>query len=200
MGKHIRTGTQVAIKILPLDGDIRSTLDAEISTMRDCNSDNVVQFHTSYVINKNMWIVMEYCMGGALSDIIEATGLCLSEDQISQVCHGVLNGLNYIHSKNRIHRDIKSGNILLNSLGSVKLAGMSMGLILDFGVSGQLADALSKRNTVTGTPYWMAPEVIQEEGYGVLADIWSLGITCIELAEGLPPYHDLHPMKVNLTK
>jgi thousand and one amino acid protein kinase len=77
-------------------------------------------------MNENMWIVMEYCAGGALSDIIEATGLCLSEDQISQVCNGVLNGLKFIHSKNRIHRDIKSGNILLNSLGDVKLAGTRM--------------------------------------------------------------------------
>lgn len=106
-----------------MDGDIRNALDAEISTMKELNSTNVVQFHASYVLNENMWIVMEYCMGGALSDIIEATGLCLSEDQISQVCHGVLTGLKYIHSRNMIHRDIKSGNILLNSQGDVKLAG-----------------------------------------------------------------------------
>lgn len=123
MGTHLRTGTKVAIKILPLDGDIRNSMDAEINTMKDCNSKYVVQFFASYVFGETMWIVMEYCVAGALSDIIESTGLCFSEDQISQVCRGVLNGLKYIHSKNRIHRDIKSGNILLNGKGDVKLAG-----------------------------------------------------------------------------
>ena len=123
MGTHVRTGKQVAIKILPIDKDMENAMNAEINTMKDCNSEYVVQYYASYTQDENMWIVMEYCMAGAVSDIIEVTGLCLSEDQISQICKGVLHGLQYIHSKNRIHRDIKSGNILLNDQGDVKIAG-----------------------------------------------------------------------------
>jgi len=113
----------------------------------------------------------------------------LTEDQISVIIASSLKGLAYLHAQNKIHRDIKAGNILLNDEGEVKLA--------DFGVSAQLNNAISKRQTVIGTPYWMAPEVINEneKGYDAKCDIWSIGITAIEMAELKPPYHAIHPMR-----
>jgi serine/threonine protein kinase len=130
---------------------------------------------------------MEYCAAGSVSDIMHVRKKTLTEEQIAIVIKSTLQGLAYMHSHMKIHRDIKAGNILLNSRGEAKLA--------DFGVSGQLSNSTAKRNTVIGTPYWMAPEVIQESGYGVSADIWSLGITCIEMAQGYPPYNNIHPMR-----
>ncbi|KAK2559950.1 Serine/threonine-protein kinase 3 [Acropora cervicornis] len=164
---HKESGQVVAIKQVPVDTDLQEIIK-EISMMQQCDSPYVVKYYGSYFKNTDLW---------------------LAEEEISCILKYTLKGLEYLHLRRKIHRDIKAGNILLNAEGHAKLA--------DFGVAGQLTDTMAKRNTVIGTPFWMAPEVIQEIGYDCLADIWSLGITAIEMAEGKPPYADIHPMRVS---
>nr|CDJ93460.1 Serine threonine protein kinase-related domain containing protein [Haemonchus contortus] len=159
----------------------------EISIMQQCDSKYVVKYYGSYFKNSDLWIVMEYCGAGSVSDIMRLRRKTLTEREMSAVLRDTIEGLRYLHDLKKIHRDIKAGNILLNTEGQAKLA--------DFGVAGQLTDTMAKRNTVIGTPFWMAPEVIEEIGYDTKADIWSLGITAIEMAEGRPPYADIHPMR-----
>ncbi|XP_077434090.1 serine/threonine-protein kinase 4-like [Vanacampus margaritifer] len=184
---HYReTGEIVAIKQVPVESDLQEIIK-EISIMQQCNSPHVVRYYGSYFKNSDLWIVMEYCGAGSVSDIIRIRSKTLSEEEIASILRSTLKGLEYLHFMRKIHRDIKAGNILLNTEGQAKLA--------DFGVAGQLTDTMAKRNTVIGTPFWMAPEVIQEIGYNCVADIWSLGITAIEMAEGKPPYADIHPMR-----
>uniref|UniRef100_A0A665U9J5 non-specific serine/threonine protein kinase n=1 Tax=Echeneis naucrates TaxID=173247 RepID=A0A665U9J5_ECHNA len=180
------TGEIVAIKQVPVESDLQEIIK-EISIMQQCNSPHVVRYYGSYFKNTDLWIVMEYCGAGSVSDIIRIRNKTLTEEEIASILQATLKGLEYLHFMRKIHRDIKAGNILLNSEGQAKLA--------DFGVAGQLTDTMAKRNTVIGTPFWMAPEVIQEIGYNCVADIWSLGITAIEMAEGKPPYADIHPMR-----
>ncbi|CAB3239467.1 unnamed protein product [Arctia plantaginis] len=183
---HKESGQVLAIKQVPVDTDLQEIIK-EISIMQQCDSPYVVKYYGSYFKNTDLWIVMEYCGAGSVSDIIRLRKKTLSEDEIATILCDTLKGLEYLHRRRKIHRDIKAGNILLNSEGHAKLA--------DFGVAGQLTDTMAKRNTVIGTPFWMAPEVIQEIGYDCVADIWSLGITALEMAEGKPPYGDIHPMR-----
>ncbi|XP_054266181.1 serine/threonine-protein kinase 3-like isoform X2 [Macrosteles quadrilineatus] len=183
---HKESGQVLAIKQVPVDTDLQEIIK-EISIMQQCDSPYVVKYYGSYFKNTDLWIVMEYCGAGSVSDIMRLRKKTLSEEEIATILCDTLKGLEYLHLRRKIHRDIKAGNILLNTEGHAKLA--------DFGVAGQLTDTMAKRNTVIGTPFWMAPEVIQEIGYDCVADMWSLGITALEMAEGKPPYGDIHPMR-----
>ncbi|XP_022106885.1 serine/threonine-protein kinase 3-like isoform X2 [Acanthaster planci] len=183
---HKESGQVLAIKQVPVDTDLQEIIK-EISIMQQCDSPYVVKYYGSYFKNTDLWIVMEYCGAGSVSDIMRRRSKTLTEDEVATILQSTLKGLEYLHFMRKIHRDIKAGNILLNNEGFAKLA--------DFGVAGQLTDTMAKRNTVIGTPFWMAPEVIQEIGYDCKADIWSLGITALEMCEGKPPYADIHPMR-----
>ncbi|XP_066466338.1 mitogen-activated protein kinase kinase kinase kinase 2 isoform X1 [Tiliqua scincoides] len=188
--RDTETGELAAIKIVKLDpGDDIGSIQQEITTLRDCLHPNVVTYFGSYLRSDRLWICMEYCGGGSLQEIYHTTGP-LSEKQIAYVCRETLQGLHHLHTKGKMHRDIKGANILLTANGDVKLA--------DFGVSAELTASVAKRKSFIGTPYWMAPEVAAVEkkgGYNQLCDIWALGITAIELAELQPPLFDLHPMR-----
>ncbi len=184
---HKETGVTVAVKIMPVDSTGIDTLHKEITVLKECISPYIVEYHGSYLKEGQLWLVMEYCDGGSVCDIIKATRTPLNEDQICAICKQVLRGLNYMHTNRKIHRDIKAGNILLNSQGQAKLA--------DFGVCAELASTISKQTTRAGSPFWMSPEVIKRSEYNKKTDIWSLGITAIEMAEGEPPYFHIHPIR-----
>jgi len=182
-----RDGKLVAIKVLEVENEDTAELQREINILRECDCEWIVRYKGSYKKDGNVWIVMEFCGAGSLCDLMAICERTLTEEQIAIVMKQALYGLEYLHSKRKIHRDIKSGNILINHDGDCKLA--------DFGVSAELATTMSKRKTVIGTPYWMAPEVLQSSEYNGKADIWSLGITAIELAVGEPPHSNVHPMR-----
>lgn len=188
--KDVQSGRVAAVKIIKLEpGDNFSIIQQEILMMKNCQHPNIVAFYGSYLRRDKLWICMEFCGGGSLQDIYHVTGP-LSEPQISLVCRETLKGLSYLHSLNMMHRDIKGANILLTTNGDIKLA--------DFGVSAQITATMRKRKSFIGSPYWMAPEVAAVErkgGYNQQCDIWSVGITAIELYELQPPMFDMHPMK-----
>uniref|UniRef100_A0A8C2F4P9 Mitogen-activated protein kinase kinase kinase kinase n=1 Tax=Cyprinus carpio TaxID=7962 RepID=A0A8C2F4P9_CYPCA len=188
--RNIKSSEMAAIKIVKLDpGDDITSIQQEITMMKECKHKNIVAYYGTYHRNTKLWICMEYCGGGSLQDIYQVTGP-LKEKQIAYICRETLQGLNHLHETGKIHRDIKGANILLTDRGDVKLA--------DFGVAAEISASVAKRKSFIGTPYWMAPEVAAVEkkgGYNHLCDIWAVGITAIELAELQPPMFDLHPMR-----
>jgi serine/threonine protein kinase len=194
---HKPTGAVVAIKVISNASSSKSEeekIKGEIDILSRCDSPYIVGYFECFIKPPTrkpgeMWIVMEYCAGGSMTDLIEANSrFSMPEDCIRGVCASIVLGLEYLHGvANVCHRDIKCGNVLLTSDGNVKLA--------DFGVSAELSNTINKRKTVVGSPYWMAPEVIRESHYDGRADVWSLGITTIEMAEGAPPHANLHPLR-----
>jgi len=179
-------GRTVAIKVIPLSLSTNMKIvKNEIAMMKSSSHPNIVEYVNSYLNESSLWLIMEFMDCGSLTEIVSKKRL--SEPHIAFICKEILCALTYVHSLDRIHRDIKSDNILLNSRGEVKLA--------DFGYCAQLTDYSRMRNSVVGTPYWMAPELIRGQDYGTKVDLWSLGIACIEMAEGEPPFLSLPPLK-----
>ncbi|XP_045479253.1 serine/threonine-protein kinase PAK mbt [Harmonia axyridis] len=180
------TGRQVAVKKMDLrKQQRRELLFNEVVIMRDYHHPNIVEMFDSYLVDDELWVVMEFLEGGALTDIV--THSRMDEEQIATVCKQCLKALAYLHSQGVIHRDIKSDSILLAPDGRVKLS--------DFGFCAQVSQELPKRKSLVGTPYWMSPEVISRLPYGPEVDIWSLGIMVIEMVDGEPPFFNEPPLQ-----
>eukprot|EP01094_Clydonella_sp_ATCC50884_P016322 TRINITY_DN2711_c0_g1_i2.p1 TRINITY_DN2711_c0_g1~~TRINITY_DN2711_c0_g1_i2.p1 ORF type:complete len:534 (-),score=137.47 TRINITY_DN2711_c0_g1_i2:208-1680(-) len=187
VANDIRTqGRRVAIKKMQMTPKNMKHLITEVHIQKTSSHPNIVKFIAGYKVDDNLWVALEYMGGGSLTAILEMN-VVLSEPQIAYVCRESLKALDYIHKMHRMHRDIKSDNILLGEGGEVKLA--------DFGFAVQLTQQQTQRNTVIGTPYWMAPELIEGHDYGPKVDVWSLGIMLREMLEGEPPYMELPSAK-----
>ena len=166
----------------------------EIKILKDCKSPYILEYYGSYYKDNQIWLIIEYCDAGSVLDLMKISKSTLNEFEIASIVEKVLRALIFLHDGKKIHRDLKSGNILLNHKGEVKLG--------DFGVSAQLMNSCSKKNSKIGTPYWMSPEIIQQSMHNQSTDIWSLGITCIEMAEGEPPFSNIKPFRamINIIK
>ncbi|XP_041964591.1 TRAF2 and NCK interacting kinase a isoform X2 [Alosa sapidissima] len=199
-GRHVKTGQLAAIKVMDVTGDEEEEIKAEINMLKKYSHHrNIATYYGAFVkknppgIDDQLWLVMEFCGAGSVTDLIKNTkGNTLKEEWTAYICREILRGLAHLHQHKVIHRDIKGQNVLLTENAEVKL--------VDFGVSAQLDRTVGRRNTFIGTPYWMAPEVIAcdenpDATYDFKSDLWSLGITAIEMAEGAPPLCDMHPMR-----
>ncbi|XP_013144493.1 PREDICTED: misshapen-like kinase 1 isoform X5 [Papilio polytes] len=199
-GRHTKTGQLAAIKVMDVTQDEEEEIKLEINVLKKySNHRNIATYYGAFIKktpsgkDDQLWLVMEYCGAGSVTDLVKSTkGQSLKEEWISYICREILRGLSYLHSNKVIHRDIKGQNVLLTDNAEVKL--------VDFGVSAQLDRTIGRRNTFIGTPYWMAPEVIAcdenpDATYDNRSDLWSLGITALEMAESQPPLCDLHPMR-----
>ncbi|XP_077945775.1 traf2 and NCK-interacting protein kinase isoform X13 [Gasterosteus aculeatus] len=199
-GRHVKTGQLAAIKVMDVTGDEEEEIKAEINMLKKYSHHrNIATYYGAFIkknppgIDDQLWLVMEFCGAGSVTDLIKNTkGNSLKEEWTAYICREILRGLTHLHQHKVIHRDIKGQNVLLTENAEVKL--------VDFGVSAQLDRTVGRRNTFIGTPYWMAPEVIAcdenpEATYDFKSDLWSLGITAIEMAEGAPPLCDMHPMR-----
>lgn len=182
---NTENGQVVAVKAIDLSHNERNVIENEVEVQQSLKHENIVQIYRVVESRNWLYIVMEYINGGTLTDIL--TICTLTEENIAYFVKKILQALVIIHKQQKIHRDIKSDNILVSLNGDVKIA--------DFGYTAQLSDNSSKRKTICGTPYWMAPELIQGFEYSYEVDIWSLGILCIEMADGAPPYLDEPPMR-----
>ncbi|KAG2378734.1 hypothetical protein C9374_007882 [Naegleria lovaniensis] len=181
-----RTKQPVAIKIVDLENSEEDIEDIqrEIHVVKTMDSENIVKIYGSYVVRQKLWIVMELLAGGSVADLIKPGPL--DEQYIAVILRETLKALEYLHAEHKIHRDLKAANILIGENGEVKLA--DFGVVGVLSTSGTMDETIQKRYSFVGTPFWMAPEVIKHEGADQKADIWSLGITAIEMAKGEPPY------------
>ncbi|KAG7820234.1 hypothetical protein KL928_001671 [Ogataea angusta] len=188
-GELVKTSQVVAVKIIDLEKseDDIPVLIQEIKFLKGLKSPYITNCHETYIKDVTMWIVMEYCGAGSCADFLKCFKK-LDERVVAYILRDTVRGLEYLHSMNKVHRDVKAANILVTDHGQIKLA--------DFGVSGQLTETMNKKETFVGTPFWMAPEIIlRRDGYNEKVDIWSLGITAIELVTGFPPYSNEEPMR-----
>nr|XP_054497672.1 serine/threonine-protein kinase PAK 3-like [Agelaius phoeniceus] len=180
------TGNVVALKKMPLRRRSKKELVVnEIQIMKENRHPNIVNYIDSYLVNEDLWLVMEYVDGGTLTSVL--VRVLMEEGMIAAISKECLKALDFLHSKNVIHRDVKSDNILLGMDGSVKLT--------DFGLCAQLTPERSTRCTMLGSPYWVAPEIVKRKEYDTQVDIWALGIVAIEMLEGEPPYFKESPIQ-----